>query len=326
MMNEKIRVNGAIGMAINDLTSQRSKGFFDGARAMMTALETMSADERSQALAHKNQQRIVALLLESERRQQVRRQREARLLVDYYPIDREQLRAFVFDVPAVDVSTGRAMDDEGNYLEDENFNLLPGKTNPGWPIYIVYQYVTDQKISRSEYEALSAKEKRDYDYVRTLIVTSSLGKPALEVRSSNYELVAELIRRDILVGDPEVNRRYEAMVSRVYLGNMEANVSDEFYFHANTIQQALMEVRERPNVLAPYHKHIVKAMAESATFKEHCGETAPNVRGIDGQIITSVQEICDAVITRLARMKLEEIMPKAQETDAEGSNEDNTNN
>lgn len=280
MMNERIKVNGTIGSAIDDLSSQRSKGFFDGARAMMTALETMSSEERSWALARKNQQHIIALLLESEKRQQARRHQEACLLLDYYSINKEQMRAFIFDVPAIDDLTGKAMDGEGNFIEDEKFELLSGKTNPGYPNAIIYNYDTDQKISQSEYNALSAEEKEEkYGRYRILTITSPSGKPALEIRSFNHELMAELIRRDIMIGDTEVNKRYLKMNARVYFKDEASNVPREFCNYEQVIASALKECEclygKPEGVLHDYHQDIVGAMLE-AKIKERKESGSPS--------------------------------------------------
>ena len=267
MMNERIKVDGTIGRAIDDLDSPRAKGFFEGARAMMMALEAMPADERSRALAYKNRKHIIALLLESERRQQARRHQEACLLLDYYSIDKAQARAFIFDVPAIDDITGRAMDRAGNFIEDENFKLLPGKTNPGYPNSVIYNCDTNQEISQSEYNQLSAEEKENYGRYRVLTVTSPSGKPAVEIRSFDRELMTELIRRDIAILDPDVIERYRTMRARACLEHKAPNVPCGFCSYFQVIDEALGEPgwsqNDAESPLSRCHKHIVGAMLES---------------------------------------------------------------
>ena len=197
-----------------------AKAFFSGARAMMTALELMTPGEYQQALSAKNQQHIIAILVKSEEKQRERRRNDMEALLKVYWADKEKLRGFIFDVPAIDSLNGIATDSNGNHIEDENFQLLPDCQNSHWPNYKITNGMDDTTITREEYLALDEDERVNYDYIRYFMLETANEKPALQISSIDPYALETLIRQDILIGDMAVNRRYE-----------HAIISDDPRFH-----------------------------------------------------------------------------------------------
>lgn len=213
MMN-RMCFSGTIGEALRDPQSKTAKAFFSGARAMMTALETMSPGEYQQALSAKNQQHIIALLVTSEERQRERRRSDMEALLKVYWVDKYKLRGFIFDVPAVDSLYGIATDINGGYIEDEDFQLLPNHQGvPYWPNYKITNDTDGSTITREEYFALDEDEQLNYSYIRYFMLETANKKPALQVSSLDPYAMEALIRQDILIGDIEVNRRYRYAIT-----------------------------------------------------------------------------------------------------------------
>lgn len=212
MMN-RMCFSGTIGEALRDPQSKTAKTFFSGARAMMTALETMSPGEYQQALSAKNQQHIIALLVESEERQRERRRNDMEALLKVYWVNKKKLRGFIFDVPAIDAITGIATDDNDGHIEDESFQLLPKCKYMYWPNYKVEHDTTGEVLARDQYLALDEDEQINYSYIRYFMLETANGKPALQVSSTDHYAMEALIRYDILIGDEGVNRRYAYAVT-----------------------------------------------------------------------------------------------------------------
>lgn len=212
MMN-RMCFSGTIGEALRDPQSKTAKAFFSGARAMMTALETMSPGEYQQALSAKNQQHIIALLVTSEERQRERRRSDMEALLKVYWINKDKLRGFIFDVPAVDSLNGIATDTNGGHIEDENFQLLSDCQSPYWPNYKITNDTDGSTLTREEYFALDEDERLNYSYVRYFMLETVNRKPALQVSSIDPYAMEALIRQDILIGDMEINRRYQHAIT-----------------------------------------------------------------------------------------------------------------
>ncbi len=218
-----------------DSASKEAKMFFAGARAMMEALQAIPSDQHAAMLARKNQQHIMAVLLAGKLKAQEIKRQEALVLAQYCQIDKAKFRSFIFDVPAID-GNGRAVDANGELLEDDNFKPIPGKDNPGWPQCHISRIDSEEEISLEKYNSLSPEEKKKYSRYRTLTVKSSLNTPIFQVRSFDCELVEELIRRDIAIGDP-VNKRY----SKEAACRKEDGERGELWMYRETIQSALAE-------------------------------------------------------------------------------------
>lgn len=212
MMN-RVCFSGTIGEALRDPQSKTAKAFFSGARAMMTALELMAPGEYQQALSAKNQQHIIALLVKSEEKQRERRRSDMEALLKVYWADKEKLRGFIFDVPAIDDLSGRATDMYGNHIEDENFQLLPDCQSTYWPNYKITNDTDNTEIAREEYLALDEDKQINYSYIRYFMLETSNSKPALQISSIDPYAMEALIRQDILIGDTAVNRRYNYAIT-----------------------------------------------------------------------------------------------------------------
>lgn len=236
MIDNTNNTEATINRVFEDPNSKESKAFFAGARALMSALTEIPSDQHGPLLAFENQQHIMAVLARGAQLRQERKRQEALTLVEYCQIDKAKLRGFIFDAPAID-DEGRAVDANGELLEDDNYNPLPRKTNPGWSECTAYRLDSGEEISLEEYNSLSPEEKEDYGRYKTLTVKSTLNKPMFHIRSSDRELIEALIRRDILIGDPVIKRYQKAVFD-----HGEDDEFDDLWLYRDVIFEALSEL------------------------------------------------------------------------------------
>lgn len=71
------------------------KAFFDGARAMLRVFELADPAKHPKMVANKNEQHILALVIQSERDEEELRRQNMRALLDYCCFDIEEAYAFV---------------------------------------------------------------------------------------------------------------------------------------------------------------------------------------------------------------------------------------
>lgn len=236
MIDNTNNTEATVNRVFENPSSRESKAFFAGARALMSALREIPSDQYGPLLAFENQQHIMAVLACGAQRRDERKRQEALTLVKYCRIDKAKLRGFIFDAPAID-NEGRAVDANGELLEDDNYNPLPGKTNPGWSECTVYRLDSEEEISLEEYNSLSSEEKEDYGRYKTLTVKSTLNKPMFHIHDFDRELVEALIHHDILIGDPVI-KRYQ----KVVFDYSESEEFDDLWPYRSVILKALSEL------------------------------------------------------------------------------------
>lgn len=235
-MDVNISVN--LSHYLKNPKSREARAFFDGARSMMTALQLAPASEYPSMLSTSNQQHIISILVQSSEQQCARRRKDAQQLLKLYSVDKMSFLAFVFDLPRINMQ-GQAVDENGIPLEDTMFRLLPGKSHDGWPDRAIEHLQTDQKITRAEFLALSDLDQIDYSYRRFFYLNLD-GSPSLRICSSDRYLMEELIRQSILIGDPDINRRY---LMEIGLSAEDGTVG-KLYDYRNAIVSAINELRE----------------------------------------------------------------------------------
>lgn len=218
--------------------SPETRAFFEGARSMITALQLAPSSEYATMLSTSNQQHIIALLVQSCDQQRARRRKDAQQMLKLYDVDKMSFLAFVFDLPDINTE-GRAIDKDGFVLEDAMFRLLPGKSHDGWPDRKIEHDQTEQEITRDEYMALSDYEQQEYSYRRYFYLTLN-GKPAFRICSSDTYVMEELIHQSILIGDPDINRRY---LTEIYSSAEDEEVG-RLYAYRGIIISALSELNE----------------------------------------------------------------------------------
>lgn len=221
----------SVSRYLRDPKSKEAAAFFEGARAIMAALQLMPTNEYVSALSVRNNQHIIALLVRSEEQQQARRRNDVREILKIYDVDKLGFAAFIFDLPRIN-QNGQATDPDGTPLEDEMFRLLPGKTHEGWPLYKITHHETGTEISRAEYLALSENAQDDYCYNRYFDLTK-YGRPALRICNTDRYMMEELIRNTILINDHPINKRilteiYYSDTSVGKLYNYRRTVLDTF--------------------------------------------------------------------------------------------------
>lgn len=300
-MNDQITVSAKFNRYLQSPQSLEARAFFEGARSMMTALQLAPASDYPSMLSTSNQQHIIALLVQSDEQQRARRQHDVQQLLRLYDYDKLKLLAFIFDLQKIN-QNGQAVDETSEPLEDDMFRPLPGKTQPGWPDYKIEHHHNDEYITRDKYLALSEEDQQDYTHHRYFHLRLA-GEQALRICSSDYYLMAELIRQTILIGDPGINRRY---LTEIYC-SAETESVGKLYEYRDVIISAINELsctassrgEITPMLTAQAHKGYIMSMGHYliAQFQELCmGANLDRLLQTDAITINQWTEIINACL------------------------------
>lgn len=240
-----------------DHKSKEAAAFFEGARAIMSTLQLMPAEEYASALSVRNNQHIIALLVRGEEQQQARRRNDARELLKIYDVDELKFAAFLLDLPKVNENC-QAIEPDGTLLEDEMFRPLPGKTHNGWPFYKITHFETDSELSRAEYLTLNEDTQDEYCYRRYFDLTGRYGRPALRISDTDQYLMQELIRRLILTNNRRINLRLALEV------HYFEDTVGKLYRYRDTIQDAFDELYEQSGL----NNHAARTTMMTSQMKQ----------------------------------------------------------
>lgn len=236
-MNE-VNLSSTIYRYLKNPQSPEGQAFMAGARSIMTALQLAPAADYPAILSAKNQQHIIALLVQSADQQHEQRRKDVKQLLRLYEFDNENLLAFIFDLAKIDPVSGKALNIDGEPVEDEMFRLLPGKTRMHWPQYAITHDDTDQSITRSQYEALDERAQAAYSSRRFLNLTM-FGQSAMKISSSDLYLMRELVYQAILTSNPDVRRRF--LVELHF--DTEKNTYGKLYPYRDAVMDAFAELQ-----------------------------------------------------------------------------------
>lgn len=236
-MNE-VNLSSTINQYLRNTQSAECRAFMEGARSILTALQLAQAADYPRILSTKNQQHIIALLVQSAEQQRERRREDAKQLLKLYDFKKAELLAFIFDRGRIDPDSGRALNRDGEYVEDEMFRPLPDKAQLYWGQYTIEPMDGGKAITRKQFDKLSERDQDDYDYRRFFHLTLN-GQTAMKISDADTYLMEELIRQVILIGDPEVNRRF---LTEIY-SDAETCTTGRLYFYRTVILDALSELR-----------------------------------------------------------------------------------
>lgn len=130
------------------------------------------------------------------------------------------------------------------FLRIKTSILLDGMEDLGWSNYEIKHKETGARILRAAYLAMSEEERHKHTYRRFLSIKVSDGWSNL-VSTDDTEIVEEMIKQLIAIGDPEVNRRFQLK------SEDENGYLRQF---RDTITNAIAELKKGPkqSVFAPH--------------------------------------------------------------------------
>lgn len=106
---------------------------------------------------------------------------------------------------------GIKCDEDGNPLEDENFNVLPGRVIERWPEGFWVSTDGAHVLTDEERGDLSPEDLADYRYLRCMRlepVSDDYDGGTIYITEEAVSVLAEVLMNDVVGGDP-VARRYQ---------------------------------------------------------------------------------------------------------------------
>lgn len=189
---------------------------------------------------------VIAKSVEIENRRRV----EARVIATKFGYSKTAFRGMVFDKNHID-DNGFETDEFGNRIENDHYELIEGKKHlhKTWQKYIGINKETGEEITKEEYDALSTGERANYRKVRYCEIRDDNKNLVQRIYEDDAGYMKELLRDDIAIGDPIVDR------------------------YATTIGVAAAE-GEVTGILRKYHSTISAAMNDTG-YKTHDAAFTP---------------------------------------------------
>lgn len=229
-------------------------------------------------LGHNGESSIMGQVIIGNSNIENRRRSEARVMITKFGMEKhkQQLRGMVFDKQYIN-DDGFATDERRELIEDDQYNLLPGKRYIPWQNYIAVHKVTEAEITKEQYDALSEGEKAQYTKVRYFDITNDKNDDVQRVFEDDAGYMKEILADDIAIADP-INKRY---LSEIGLAKHPG---------------------ERDGVIRRYHSTIRTAL-DSTSFKDHAAgvtamltssANAGNLRGVGHYNVGILQSLAVA--------------------------------
>lgn len=286
-----VRLDKQVERCVNNSNPEVVEAFYEGVRALMDVFRTCTPAEYPEILSSTGKRHILSVLMANKERRQEYARHDAQNYLKRHNIDKCDFWAFLLDVPKMSAD-GVALDVNGEPLEDDNFNFLPGKVNTGWPKHSIWK-VDGQpmptNLSREEYLQMSDEERSHHICVRTLTL-----EDGETIDSRDYHLVAELIRQTLKKGDGNARMRQRFCV---LAGRKDGSFEEYFGDHADVIKETLLSL---PNL--EYLPPFLTSFREA----EKTGQISTPVEPVVayGQVILKVLDdiLHDSTETRLNRL------------------------
>lgn len=202
------------------------------------------------SLGHTGEASIMGQVIVGNAQIEQRRRSEARVIINKFGIKKPQFRAMIFNKAGMN-DNGYALDKNGKQIENDQYQLIPGKQYDEWQSYIGVHKKTNEEITKEEYDALSTAERAEYKKVKYFDITDDKDGLIQRVYDDDAGYMKELLTDDIFIGDP-INRRY--------LTEIGVDADD----------------KSRSGILRRYHSTITAAMLASK-YKEHAAEVTPMI-------------------------------------------------
>lgn len=223
------------------------------------------------SLGHTGVSSIMGQVIQGNAAIEERRRKEGRIMSTKFGMEKhkQQLRAMEFDWKNID-DNGYAYDDDGNRLEDDEYNLLPHVTPEmrekyRYPFYIAVHKTTGNEITKAEYDALSEKERTQYRKVKYFDLTDDAGKPVNRIFEDDAGYIKELLIDDIAIADPIIRR---------YITEIGVAKND----------------KERDGILRKYHSTIRSAMEKAGANTHGAGITGLLLSAVNAGYVRSMSD------------------------------------
>lgn len=225
------------------------------------------------SLGHLGEASIIGQVIDRSVQIENRRRREALVVANKFGYSKADFRGMVFDKARIN-DDGYEEDENGQVIEDPDYNLLPGKKHRAWGQYVAIHKTTNKEISKDEYLRLSQSQRDEYKKVRYMEIKDDEGDVIQKVFDDDAGYMKELLRQDIAIGDP-INVRY---LNEIGLARQPSEYTGLAALYAN---------KDRTGILRRYHSTITAAMLESKYAEHNAAVTAMLTAQANNGFITS---------------------------------------
>ncbi len=225
------------------------------------------------SLGHLGEASIIGQVIDRSVQIENRRRREALVVANKFGYSKADFRGMVFDKARIN-DDGYEEDENGQVIEDADYNLLPGKKHRSWGKYVAIHKTTNKEISKDEYLRLSQGQRNEYKKVRYMEIKDDEGDVIQKVFDDDAGYMKELLRQDIAIGDP-INVRY---LNEIGLARQPSEYTGLAAQYAS---------KDRTGILRRYHSTITAAMLESKYAEHNAAVTAMLTAQANNGFITS---------------------------------------
>ncbi len=228
----------------------------------------------SSSLGHIGEASIIGQVIDRSVQIENRRRREALVVANKFGYSKGDFRGMIFDKARIN-DDGYEEDENGQVIEDADYNLLPGKKHRAWGKYVAIHKTTKKEISKEEYLRLNQSQRDEYQKVRYMEIKDDDGDVIQKVYDDDAGYMKELLRQDIAIGDP-INVRY---LTEIGVKRQPSEYTGLAAQYAN---------QDRTGILRRYHSTITAAMLESKYAEHNAAVTAMLTAQANNGYITSV--------------------------------------
>lgn len=226
------------------------------------------------SLGHLGEASIIGQVIDRSVQIETRRRREALVVANKFGYSKAEFRGMVFDKARIN-DDGYEEDENGQVIEDADYNLLPGKKHRSWDKYIAIHKTTNKEITKEDYLRLNPDQRNEYKKVRYMEIKDDEGDVIQKVFDDDAGYMKELLRQDIAIGDP-INVRY---LNEIGLARQPSEYTGLAAQYAHT---------DRSGILRRYHSTITAAMLESKYAEHNAAVTAMLTAQANNGYITSI--------------------------------------
>lgn len=159
------------------------------------------------SLGHTGESSIMGQVIVGNANIERRRRGEASIIMTKFGVDKAAARGMFLDINRIG-DNGREIDENGEEIEDEMWNLKPGKQHTPWQHYIGVHKTTGVEITKEEYDALDPAEREaHYRKVRYFDIRNDKKQLVQRVYEDDAGYMKELLVNNINIADP-INDRY----------------------------------------------------------------------------------------------------------------------
>ncbi len=186
-------------------------------------------------LGHNGESSIMGQVIIGNSTIENRRRSEARVMINKFGMEKhkQQLRWMVLDKKVND--DGFAVDERNQVIEDDQYNLLPGKHYVRWGSYIGVHKTTGNEITKEQYDALSDDERKQYNKVKYFDITNDKQDDVQRVFEDDAGYMKEILTDDVFIADPIAQR----FLAEIYISHNPNKSDGKLRKYHSTIRTAV---------------------------------------------------------------------------------------